>query len=293
MTIQNTRSAILAGATAAILIAIGHLHWKIDSTRDDITSLRKSVVSELSKIRVTAVATSAGPQPDKRISAEIAKLDALKLQLETELKAAQGQVSSAANQAKMEAVRHADNLVRRFGEEHQNQHKEVFSEIGEVKQNAVSTVARVDADIANIKDQVASTRQELERTAADLKRVTGDLGVQSGFIATNAGELAALKMLGERNYFEFHVAKNKQPQRVGDVSIALRKADPKNNRYTLEVISGDIKSEKRDKTVNEPLQFYVTPTRIPYEIVVNEVRKDYVVGYLSAPKQLVKGSNTE
>jgi len=42
---------------------------------------------------------------------------------------------------------------------------------------------------------------------------------------------------------------------------------------------------EKDKTVNEPVQFYVTSkSRVPYELVINEVRKDTLVGYLSMPK---------
>ena len=79
---------------------------------------------------------------------------------------------------------------------------------------------------------------------ADLKKVTGDLGVQSGYVATNAKELAALKRLGERNVFEFKLAKSKQPQRVGDITVLLKKTDTKRNRYTIEVMADNKKTKK-------------------------------------------------
>jgi hypothetical protein len=72
---------------------------------------------------------------------------------------------------------------------------------------------------------------------------------------------------------------------VGDVLIQLKKADPKNNRYTIELSADDKKVEKKDRTVNEPLQFVIASrTRQPYEIVVNDVKKDQIAGYLSVPK---------
>ena len=46
----------------------------------------------------------------------------------------------------------------------------------------------------------------------------------------------------------------------------------------------DKRVEKKDKTTNEPVQFYVAKARQPYEIVVNEVGKDQITGYLSTPK---------
>ena len=44
-------------------------------------------------------------------------------------------------------------------------------------------------------------------------------------------------------------------------------------------------TEKKDKNINEPIQFYVAKAgHQPYEIVVNQVKKDEVIGYLSTPK---------
>jgi hypothetical protein len=54
----------------------------------------------------------------------------------------------------------------------------------------------------------------------------------SGKIATNGEELAALKALGERNYFEFNVEKDKLLHKVGDVRIRLKKTDPKHNLHS-------------------------------------------------------------
>jgi hypothetical protein len=50
--------------------------------------------------------------------------------------------------------------------------------------------------------------------------------------------------------------------------------------------------EKKDRIVNEPVQFMVTKVRQPYalevnelyEIVVNEVGKNSVKGYLATPR---------
>jgi hypothetical protein len=75
------------------------------------------------------------------------------------------------------------------------------------------------------------------------------------------------------------------PQRVGDITLKLKSVDPKKNRYTVEVMADDKLTEKRDKNVNEPVQFYTTKARQPYELVVNQVQKDLIVGYLSTPKE--------
>jgi len=106
-------------------------------------------------------------------------------------------------------------------------------------------------------------------------------------IATNGKDLEALRALGERNYIEFNLNKRQADQKVGNVTLRLKSADPKRNRYTVEILADDQRVEKRDKTINEPVQFYSSNNRQPYEIVVNQLKKDQIVGYLATPKVTV------
>jgi hypothetical protein len=146
------------------------------------------------------------------------------------------------------------------------------------------TLNGIKGDVGTVKTDAATTRTELSATNADLKRVTGDMGVMSGLIATNSTELGDLRKLGERDYFEFTLPKTGGPQRVGDIQLALKKADVKRNKFTLDVMADDRRVEKKDKSINEPVQFYTSGARAPYEVVVNEIRQDQVIGYLSVPK---------
>ena len=163
------------------------------------------------------------------------------------------------------------------------------TEISGVKQSADTAnakVADVSTDVGNVKTDLNSTKSELEKTVADLKSVRGDLGVQSGLVATNGSELAALKRLGERNYFEFKLGKDKKFTRVGDITLKLQNADPKKNQYSVDVMADDKLTEKKNKNLNEPVQFYTAKGgHIPYELVINQVQKNLIVGYLSTPKE--------
>jgi hypothetical protein len=285
------RIALNVGLLLFFLIAIGNLYWQVERMQTDIVDLRQSIITEVKKIAETATQAAsnsrrapAAAEPNRKI------LDSLKEELTAELSAAKRQATAAALAAKTEAVKHADQLAEQIGQERQSQHKEVVGELGQIKKTEATTSAKigdVSNDIVNIKSEVASTRQELQETVSELKRVTGDLGVQSGYIATNGKEISALKRLGERNITEFNLPKSKQPQRVGDIGLLLKKADPKHNRYTIEVVADDKTTEKKDRTINEPVQFYVSKAHQPYEIVVNQVKKDQIIGYLSTPKDQV------
>ncbi len=145
-------------------------------------------------------------------------------------------------------------------------------------------VSSVKTDVGGVKTDVASTQADLAETKTQLTRVMGDAGVMSGLIATNHDELEQLKHKGDRNYYEFVVSKGDTPKVVGTIKLGLKKVDVKKSKFTLNVSSDDKNIEKKDKNLNEPIQFYSGKTPMLFEIVVNSVNKNQVVGYLSTPK---------
>ena len=150
---------------------------------------------------------------------------------------------------------------------------------------AVQTdVSSVKTDVGGVKTDVASTQADLAATKSQLTRVMGDAGVMSGLIATNHDELQELKRKGERNYYEFTLQKGAPAQNVGTIKVQLKKVDVKRSKFTLAVSSDDKNIDKKDKNLDEPIQFYSGKTPALFEIVVNNVAKNTVTGYLSTPK---------
>jgi hypothetical protein len=266
--------AVLVGAVVALGVSTFVLFRQLDQTRRELAQIREALRGEINKLReASSVATQAHRQ----------HLDSLRQELE----AARRSAAAAAGQARVEALRRAEELAKKLEEEQARQQQAVATELSQVRQAATEASARiadVRSDVSSVRSEVAATRSELEKTITELRSVRGDLGVQSGLIATNAKELAALKALGERNYYEFTLNKTRDFQKVGEIAIKLNKTDPRRHRFSIELIADDKRVEKKDRYVNEPLQFYVAGSRIPYEIVVNEVRKDQIIGYLSTPK---------
>jgi len=60
--------------------------------------------------------------------------------------------------------------------------------------------------------------------------------------------------------------------------------DDKHSRYTLAVNADDRDIEKKDKNLDEPVQFYTGKDPVLFELVVNSIDKNKVSGYLSMPK---------
>lgn len=179
----------------------------------------------------------------------------------------------------------ARGLAQAIKKEQQQSDQQLRQELGQVQADTSTKFGEVATELSGTKSDVAATKADLEATKSKLQSTVGDLGVQSGLIARNHDEVQELKRLGERDIFEFTVSKSaKAPEHVGPILVQLRKVDTKKFRFTLNVVADDKSIEKKDKTVGEPVQFYVRGARAPYEIVVFEVGKDNAKGYLSTPK---------
>jgi hypothetical protein len=272
-------TALVAGALIALVAANIYLYVQVDHMRTDLASVQEKLTTQVSNLRDSA---NVNTEAQKR------HIESLK----EELDAARNQARSSAGQVKSELLANADRLKKQIEEEQAKSMQAVSTEISGVKSDVAQVATKADAKIAdvstevgNVKSAQSQTAAELQKTITDLKSVKGDLGVQSGLVATNGTELQALKMRGERNYFDIKLGKTKQPQRVGDITLLLKNTDPKKNKYTVQVMADDKLTEKKDKNINEPVQFYTTKGgRIPYEIVINKVDKNMIVGYLATPK---------
>jgi vacuolar-type H+-ATPase subunit I/STV1 len=148
-----------------------------------------------------------------------------------------------------------------------------------------SAVTDVKTDVGGVKTDVAKTQSELADAVTQLTSMKGDLSSHSSLIARNHDELEILKHRGDRNIYEFTLTKG-QKKPVGTVSLELKRADAKRSKFTLVVYSDDKEYEKRDRNLNEPLQFYSGKDPMLFEIVVNSVggKNSTITGYLSTPK---------
>lgn len=260
---------IISGAVIVIaLIAANiYLYTQIDSLKQQLVKVQGSLSTEVSRVRETGDVSNAAAQKN---------IEDLQVRLNEANKAA----SQAAGQAKVDATKRAAALKLELAQQQQ----ELQGQIAKVEETTTSKIGEVSTDVSNVRTEVATNKVEVDKTIAQLHSTQGDLGVQSGLIATNGKELAALKALNDRNYFEFSLGKTKTPQRVGDILLSLKKADAKRNRFTFEITADDKRVEKKDKSVNEPVQFYTSKARQPYEVVVNDVKQDHITGYLATPK---------
>jgi hypothetical protein len=159
------------------------------------------------------------------------------------------------------------------------------------QQQTAQQVSAVSSDLSTVKTDVGGVHTDLSKAQTDvatalsqLESVKGDLSNTNSVIARNHDELVTLEHKGDRNYYEFTLAKG-QKKPVGTVSLELKKTDPKKNKFTLDIYADDKTYEKKDRNVNEPLQFYSGKDPALFEIVVNSIStKNEISGYLTTPK---------
>ena len=270
----NWKMPLLIGVIVLLAASNIYLFTAVERVKTDnkneMAKLSANLTNAIERMRIDS---SASVQRSRRT------IEALQSELQDERRAA----ARAVGQAKIDAQNRVAQLQARVATE-QAQQQEAINAVKQTADTATTKLADVSTDVGNVKTDVQKTKSELEETVANLKRVSGDVDNHASLIATNAKELDALKALGERNYSEFTITKSKQPTRVGDVSVQLKKVDVKRNKFTITITADDKQVEKKDRTINEPIQFYTSKAKQPEEIVVNQVRKDTIVGYLASPK---------
>ena len=263
--VQSKAPGWLIGiSVVSLLLALGALGWSL-GLQNHLTAAENNL----------AQATQQNTQLSEKLEDTNERMRAQGEALGQSVGLTQKQLEDKSNQlvaAQKQAVVATARLRR--------EEAETQKQVGAVKQD----VSAVKTDVASTKTDVASTQADLAQAKTQLTRVVGDQGVMSGLIATNHDELMELKRRGERNYYEFTLHKGAQPQMVGTIKLQLKKVNEKHARYTLNVDSDDRTIEKKDKNLDEPVQFYSGKTPALYEIVVNNISKNQVSGYLSTPK---------
>jgi DNA anti-recombination protein RmuC len=258
---KSISGALLGVVAAALLLAIGGLVWSY------------MLSGRLTK---QEAALTAANEENTKLAAELRETDA-------RLKATSQELGQSLGLTQKQLESRAQEILVR--EQADSKRLESAQKAESQQISAVATdVSSVKTDVGGVKTDVAKTQSDLATAVGQLQSMKGDLSDHSSLIARNHDELEVLKHKGDRNYYEFTLSKG-QKKPVGTVSLELKKADAKKSRFTLTVYSDDKNYEKKDRNLNEPLQFYSGKDPLLFEIVVNAVTaKNTVTGYLSTPK---------
>jgi cell division protein FtsB len=238
----------------------------------------------------------AGYSTQSRMSQDLAEQQKQNKVLSAELEQANARIADLKSKMEITTQRvgltqselaQAKSRAEAIRKEQQTSDEKLTAQLGQVQKESEEKIGAVATEVGGAKKDIEATKTDLEATKGKLERSLGDMNVMSGLIARSRDDLDELRRRGDRNYYEFTIVRSKAPQRVGPVQMSLNKTDPKKAKYTITVVADDKTIEKKDKTSGEPVQFYVkgTSRMAPYEIVVFDVGKNQITGYLATPKE--------
>jgi DNA repair exonuclease SbcCD ATPase subunit len=250
-------AALLAAIAIAVLAAIGSLIWCFT-----LNTRLSAAQAELADAK----------QQDTQLAASLRETDA-------RLKVATDELGKSVGLTQKELDERAQAIIAKQ-QDLESAEKQTAAQVSDVS-NQVTTVK---TDVGGVKTDLSKTQSDLANTNSELQSVKGDLSSTSSVIARNHDELVLLEHKGDRNFYEFSLDKG-QKKPVGTVSLELKRTDAKRSKFTLDIYADDKVYEKRDRNVNEPLQFYSGKDQALYEIVVNNINsRNEIAGYLSTPK---------
>jgi cell division protein FtsB len=246
-------------------------------------------------IALLAVLGYAGYSTQARLGQDLAEQQKQNKVLTAQLEQANSRVADLKSQMEITVQRvgltqseiaRAKSRAEAIRQEQQTSDQKLTAQLNQAQKESDEKIGAVASEVGGAKKDIEATKTDLEATKGKLERSLGDMNVMSGLIAHNRDDLEDLRRRGDRNYYEFTLQKSKNAQRVGPVQMSLNKTDPKKAKYTITVVADDKTIEKRDKTSGEPVQFYVkgSARMAPYEIVVFDVGKNQINGYLATPK---------
>jgi hypothetical protein len=261
----GAKTILVVVALAAL--ALGELFTvsRMNSVRDQLSTQQSQLRDDMS-----------GQLRDQLSS----RLSTIQRQNSEELDAIRTELDDAAKRVGTQSgeLKRARKLVATLQDQQQAQTAQLKQELDQKADE--QQVGALTQDVNSTKTDLGTTQKNVSTLASDLGMARSEMGT---LIARNHDDIEYLRKIGDRDYYEFTLTKDKE-SKVAGVGLLLKKTNTKRYRYNVATLVDDMSVERRDCTVNSPVYFYVNGSKKPYELVVNSVASSEVKGYLSAPK---------
>jgi hypothetical protein len=261
----GAKTILVVVALAALAVGEIFTVSRMNSVRDQLTSqqgqLREDMTGQLRE------------QLTNRLSA-------IQRQNSEDLDAVRTELDDAAKRVGTQSgeLKKARKMVTNLQDQEQAQTQQLKQELDQKADE--QQVGALSQDVTSTKSDLNTTQKNVSTLAADLGMARSDMGT---LIARNHDDIEYLRKLGDRDYYEFTLTKDKE-SKVAGIGLTLKKTNVKRYRFNVATLVDDMAVERQNCTVNSPVYFYVNGSKKPYELVVNSVGSQQVKGYLSAPK---------
>jgi hypothetical protein len=175
--------------------------------------------------------------------------------------------------------RYADTLVQRL-------HQQITAEMD-------ARTAPLEAKLSQLESEQADQRAKMAQTEANLRQEISSVREENGRDLsgvrqqeeTNARDVNTLSHKFDQERIDFEMAKGQNKELLPGIELRIRGMNPAYQRYhgALWLLQDRRTVWLRDQSVHEPVRFFHKDGGGPYELVVTDVTKKAVVGYLLAP----------
>ena len=263
---RSTPTGMIVVFIVLALLAVGEFY-----TLSKVSSVSGTVATEAAKTR-----TDLNAKVDDQVAAlersNAQVLEGIKAEIDTSVKRV-GMTQSA--------LRRANASVKKLSKQQADQQQVAEQLKGEIAQKAdAQQVGALTQDVSLTKEDLGTTKTKVDTLSKDLGMARSELGT---LIARNHNDIETLRKLGERDYFEFSLTRNKI-QKVAGIGLTLKGTNVKHHQYNLILNADDMNILKKNRTVNEPIFFYTAGSKRPFELTINSVLSGQAKGYISTPK---------
>ena len=263
---------IAGGIAAAALIGFNvYLMNKVGDIESSSQNERAAMTAEVSDLEAALSAQTGAHQ--REISALHESVEKTK--------------AEAADRTRAETRRSSDQLSKLIAQKEKEQQDMFLTEIGTVRGETDTNrkgIEDVSTRVVGVQGELDQTRESLTETADLLASTQKDVDGISGRVGTHEAAIERLKMQGQRDVTRFDLPVSKERTKIETVQMRVKDIDHKKNRYTLEVMADDRIVTHKDRLLNQPVEFYVTGASQPYEVVVTDIERNQISGYLATPK---------
>lgn len=188
----------------------------------------------------------------------------------------EGKVGGSLRQSKTYAKNLADEL-----------HKQVDAEMDARTTSLNARLSEVESEQKTQNAQLAQVQSQLQQQIQSAREDAGKgISAVQQQVSTNADNLYALSNSLQRQEVRFEVAKGQTTELTPGISLNLGGTNVEHQRFHgyLWLLEDHRFVWLKDQNVNQSVQFYHKAGGAPYDLVVTDVSKDFVLGYLLIPK---------
>jgi hypothetical protein len=174
---------------------------------------------------------------------------------------------------------YADTLTQQL-------HQQITAEMNARTSSLDARLRQVESEEVNQRAQMAQLEANLKQDISAVREENGrDLSGIRQQEESNARDVSAISQKLDRERIDFELSKGQTKELIPGISLRISGMNPAYQRYhgSLWLLQDHRTVWLRDQSVHEPVRFFHKDGGEPYELVVTDVTKKAVAGYLLAP----------